>query len=422
MIYQFTFLRHGESVGNRDQYIQGQQDFPLSPTGIEQADRLAKQWAFLGFHFDIIITSPLQRASSTAEIIQSTIQAPIIKDPVWMERHRGIHQGVTHQDLEKKFPRPPSIQVYDALGETGESEWQLYHRAGAALQSLFRYPPGLYLIVSHGALLNKVLHAIFGIKLEANFQGLHFELTNTAYTRIEYCTEKNQWEMLDFIQPRNNVITRPSRAGQVQLTLVRHAESTGNVEKIFQGQSETSLTELGEQQARALGLHFSKGQYQFDGIFSSPQLRAVKTAEIICESNGQRFETSDLLKEINNGNLAGLKVEEIETLLPKRTDRSNPYLPVGENGESWLELYLRGMNVVELVISHPPGKYLVVSHGAILNAVVWSILGIPPQPSRRTSIFRFKNTGYCEMVYSPSENLWRFLSLNPETQTNGLEK
>ena len=410
MTYKFTFLRHGESIGNRDGYIQGQHDFPLTSKGVDQARELAERWLSQGILFDQIISSPLKRALSTAETIQSVLGIPIQTDAIWMERHWGKCQGLSREEFYRQFPRPANIKLYDLLGETGESEWQLFIRAGTALQSLFLNPPGTYLIVSHGGILNKVLHTIFGIKPQANFEGLQFDLDNTTYTQVKYSSERNQWQMINYIQPDTN--SKQISLHGYRLTFIRHAESQGNINKIFQGQSETQLTAVGAEQAASLGNLFECENKRFDRVFSSPQLRAVHTAEIICSKINHEFETSDLLKEIHNGKLAGLNGEEIDSQFPRREDRTNPYLPVGENGESWLELYLRAMKIVDFIFSNPPGEYMIISHGAILNAVLWSILGIPPQPSRRSSVFFFENTGMCEMSFAPKENLWRFQSLN----------
>ena len=421
MNYRFTFLRHGESVGNRDGYVQGQHDFPLSTKGIKQSKILARRWHEEGINFDKIITSPLSRALSTAEVIQSILGTPIDKDRIWTERNWGKHQGIALKELDQRYLRPTFVQLYDSFGENSESEWQLHLRAGNALQSLFNNPPGEYLIVSHGGLLDKVLLLIFGIKPQANFQGLLFEFRNTTYSQIDYHTERNQWRMLNFIQPESSFITHQNYFPKYHFTFVRHGESVGNVEKVFQGQSETPLSPLGEKQAISLGKLLAQNNRKFDRVFSSPQLRAKQTAELICQPLNLSINTFPLLKEINNGLLAGLNVEEIDARFPERPDRTNPYLPVGENGESWLELYLRGMKIVDYLMSYPPGKYMIISHGAILNAVIWSILGIPPQPSRRSSIFIFENTGHCELSFTPEENLWRFHSLNPTTITTQAE-
>ena len=89
-----TFLRHGESVGNLENRFQGHADFPLTDRGRLQARLLAERWQAAGTHFDRAISSPLLRASETAEIICSTLQVPLETDPGWMEIDNGLIAGM----------------------------------------------------------------------------------------------------------------------------------------------------------------------------------------------------------------------------------------------------------------------------------------------------------------------------------------
>jgi broad specificity phosphatase PhoE len=73
------------------------------------------------------------------------------------------------------------MHPYQAVGETGESQWELYLRAGRAVQNLLKNPPGRYLVVSHGGILNLAFYAILGIAPQANFTGPRFRFANTAY-------------------------------------------------------------------------------------------------------------------------------------------------------------------------------------------------------------------------------------------------
>ncbi len=68
-MHYITLLRHGESEGNTSGVLQGQSDYPLTTLGFEQAQRLALYWKANQVKFDLIISSPLLRASQTAEII-----------------------------------------------------------------------------------------------------------------------------------------------------------------------------------------------------------------------------------------------------------------------------------------------------------------------------------------------------------------
>jgi broad specificity phosphatase PhoE len=195
-MFEITFLRHGESIGNAEGFIQGQSDSPLSFRGKEQALALATRWKAEEVVFNKIISSPLTRAKETAEIINRKLKCPIDFDPIWMERDFGNLTGVNHEDAQISNLRLGLIKLHDPIGETGESEWMLFQRAGEALQSILNAPPGKYLIVSHGGILNKVFHTIFGIKPQVDFQSVHFRLDNTGFAKITYIPETNQWRVL----------------------------------------------------------------------------------------------------------------------------------------------------------------------------------------------------------------------------------
>ncbi|MFA7202961.1 MAG: histidine phosphatase family protein, partial [Candidatus Caldatribacteriota bacterium] len=61
-------VRHGECRGNREGLFRGRSDFPLNEVGIMQARELAQE--IKQFHPSRIYTSPLTRATQTAEEIK----------------------------------------------------------------------------------------------------------------------------------------------------------------------------------------------------------------------------------------------------------------------------------------------------------------------------------------------------------------
>ena len=193
--FQIILLRHGESVGNADGYHQGQADFPLTDTGIAQAKALAAHWIAGGVVFDKVIASPQSRAKQTAEIIAGALGYEIEYDRVWMERDNGVLAGLRHDDAREKYPQKEFTPLFEPIGLTGESQWELFLRAGHAIQSIFNQSPGRYLIVSHGGLLNMVLKAALGITPQANFQGPRFRFQNTAFASITYFPEIHTWHV-----------------------------------------------------------------------------------------------------------------------------------------------------------------------------------------------------------------------------------
>lgn len=85
MIY---IIRHGETKYNVEKRYAGRIDVPLNENGIIQAKETREK--LKNIKFDIVISSPLQRALETAKIIT---KEPILKDERIIERDNGDLQG-----------------------------------------------------------------------------------------------------------------------------------------------------------------------------------------------------------------------------------------------------------------------------------------------------------------------------------------
>ncbi len=195
-VYYIILLRHGESQGNFEGLHQGQADFPLTERGRQQARALLARWLTEDQHFDLVISSPLVRARETAEILSTGLNAALEIDPLWMERNNGLMAGLSPEEVSRTLPQPGFIHPYQPVGQTGESQWQLYLRAGTAVQSLFNHPPGRYLVVSHGGLLNMFFYAILGITPQPNFHGPRFRFNNSAFATLTYNPASHHWYIL----------------------------------------------------------------------------------------------------------------------------------------------------------------------------------------------------------------------------------
>lgn len=204
-VYTFVFVRHGESVGNVESRWQGQSDYVLTEKGRAQARALAQRWKSEGVKFNLIISSPLVRAKETAEIIATALNAKVELDPILMERHIGEMEGLTAEEVRKK-PHPPFVTPYDPIGGEGEGDWALFLRAGQALHALVRRPPGSYLIVSHGGILNQLMNAIIGIAPHVDPSGVRFRFENTAFARVIYYPHQHRWA-IDAVNDRSHLKT-----------------------------------------------------------------------------------------------------------------------------------------------------------------------------------------------------------------------
>jgi 2,3-bisphosphoglycerate-dependent phosphoglycerate mutase len=197
-IFHFTFLRHGESVGNQENRFQGHADFPLTKKGQRQARALAERWQVEGRTFERAFSSPLLRARQTAEAVCGVLKIPLEFNSDWMEIDNGLLKGMEEAEAHSRFPPPAFMTPYTRFGRTGESRWEVYLRAGRALQHLLDAPPAKYLIVAHGGILNMTMCAVLGIPLQADSSGPRFMFHNTAFADFTYDPSRHTWRMLAF--------------------------------------------------------------------------------------------------------------------------------------------------------------------------------------------------------------------------------
>jgi broad specificity phosphatase PhoE len=191
--HKIIFLRHAESIGNAEGYFQGQADFPLTERGHSQVQALVERWQKEERKFDHILASPLSRTRETAKGVAAMLGMEIEYDPIWMERHNGLVSGMKHEEGREAYPIPDFRNPYAKFAENGEGDWELYLRAGQALQNLLLRPPARYLIVSHGGLLNQMMKAITGVPPHANYQGPQFRFGNTAFATLTYFSDSHRW-------------------------------------------------------------------------------------------------------------------------------------------------------------------------------------------------------------------------------------
>ena len=93
------------------------------------------------------------------------------------------------------------------------------------------------------------------------------------------------------------------------LLLVRHGETDWNREGRWQGLSDTSLNDLGREQARVLAGTLDG---TVDAVYSSDLNRARETAEILAEELDLEVRLDPRLRERGFGSWEGLTTPEIE--------------------------------------------------------------------------------------------------------------
>ncbi|NIJ16854.1 2,3-diphosphoglycerate-dependent phosphoglycerate mutase [Sphingobium vermicomposti] len=97
------------------------------------------------------------------------------------------------------------------------------------------------------------------------------------------------------------------------LVLIRHGQSTWNLENRFTGWWDVDVTEKGAQEARAAGQLLADKGLDFDQCFTSVQTRAIKTLNLALEEMGRLWlpvEKDWRLNERHYGGLTGLNKAE----------------------------------------------------------------------------------------------------------------
>ena len=159
-----------------------------------------------------------------------------------------------------------------------------------------------------------------------------------------------------------------SRRGR--LFMVRHGQTSANIEKVWHGSTDTALTDLGREQARRLGAHFQTIAKP-DVIYASPLQRARDTAQAIADAHKLQLALDPRLQEFSLGEWEGIKFDDIETLHgASRHLYGDPHF-AAPGGESQHIVRKRMVEAIdEIIHRHPDETVVVVSHGTALGIAI----------------------------------------------------
>ena len=97
----------------------------------------------------------------------------------------------------------------------------------------------------------------------------------------------------------------------MKLYIIRHGQTDWNVEGKIQGRQDIPLNDMGRRQARALADGMKSRPVA--SVYSSPQKRAMETAEAIAGPLGLTVKAVPQLMEIGYGDWEGRSAEDILT-------------------------------------------------------------------------------------------------------------
>lgn len=147
-VTRLLLTRHGQTVGNVQQVLQGQMQGELTEEGRRQArqvrDRLCHE------PIDAFFSSDLNRSIDTCAIIAEPHGKPVLTTPLLRERDWGDFTGELIPELKDKV-WPDNVETIEQM-KTRAMEFVRLVRE--------RYPGGTVLAVGHG-IINKALQAAF---------------------------------------------------------------------------------------------------------------------------------------------------------------------------------------------------------------------------------------------------------------------
>jgi broad specificity phosphatase PhoE len=162
---KLILVRHGETVWNREQRVQGMTDIALSEYGRAQAAQLAR--CLMTEKIDRIVSSPLKRAYETAMIIKQFHEAVVETDRDLRELDQGDFEGLTFDELRKRhqgFLRRWIADPGPIVIPNGESLNDLQVRAWRVIEKLMRTSRNV-LVVAHNFTITTILCKIQHMQL-----------------------------------------------------------------------------------------------------------------------------------------------------------------------------------------------------------------------------------------------------------------
>jgi broad specificity phosphatase PhoE len=182
------FVRHGETLWNKEEKIQGELDSPLTPKGREDIHKLAE--SFADIKIDGIYSSELGRAYETA-VILNTENLRIKRMKEFNEKNFGDWQGMEIKEIYRKYPKQAEfyfndIRNYNNREINAESLEHALKRFVTGVNKIVKsVRKGNVLVVSHGTILKLFFNYIDNKDInELNEKDL---MENTGFRLLQYC-------------------------------------------------------------------------------------------------------------------------------------------------------------------------------------------------------------------------------------------
>ncbi len=189
-------IRHGEPTGGK--VFRGRTDHSLTELGVSQFQQRVKR---LGYRWQQVISSPLQRCKQSAELFAEHQQIPLQIEPNLAEIHFGdwenrlVDQVMAEQNISQLWHDPMNF-----CAPQGESTAALQERALLAWQQLLSTHQGKrILVVTHGGVMRVLAQHLLELAPNAmNKLSLPYAaVMSFKVITAEYQGQAQQWISLE---------------------------------------------------------------------------------------------------------------------------------------------------------------------------------------------------------------------------------
>lgn len=182
----------------------------------------------------------------------------------------------------------------------------------------------------------------------------------------------------------------------MKLFFIRHGQTDWNTKGKIQGSCDIELNATGIKQAEELGNKVLENKYRFSRIYTSPQRRAVKTAEILSKATNIEYTQMEGLEEINLGEWEGLTWAEVRAKYPTEYEEwyLNRRYAKPPKGESYEDMLQRVLTSIYKIIDENCDDVVVVTHSAVIMCLQCYLTDTPFDKMTK---FRAENTSITEI-------------------------
>lgn len=314
------FVRHGKTILNTLDRVQGWSDSPLTEQGVDVAKNTACGLSEIAF--DSVYSSDRMRTVETAQIILAANKAGSSRDIIKMAGLResnfgkfegelnGIMWGEVFKVLgissidelmELEDGTAKALDTLAEIDETGEAESheEVASRLMKAVNTIIHEAQTNgdqnVLIVGHGAAIATILGEMSGQTLIApeNASVSLVEYGNGSYQLVSVgdMSYAERGKAMRANMPAEKTsesgaetgIAEGKETGEVVVYLTRHGKTVFNTMDRVQGWVDSPLTKAGIEVAVNLGKGVS--DVEFSEVYTSDMGRTIETAEIVLSNN-----------------------------------------------------------------------------------------------------------------------------------------